>query len=139
MSRLKRLQFWGRNADDDCLLHQVLDGAKTASVDLARDWHVPVGDYDDGGYLAGDLVEVYDRRGRLRCHIRITEVYETSFGCIPEKLWRGEVCTSAEDFRKEHRSCWSDEALNDDTRIVAFYFEVVNRETGETRVARTAQ
>jgi len=36
-------------------------------------------------------------------HIRITEVYETTFGDIPEKLWRAEVCPSAEDFRRSHR------------------------------------
>ena len=124
MPRLKRAQFWGRSADDDCLLQQVLAGAKTASVGLARDWLVPDGDYDDGGYVAGDLLEVYDRRGRLRCHIRVTEVYETEFGRIPEKLWRGEVCTSAEDFRSGHQACWADEMLTDDTAIIAFHFEL---------------
>ncbi len=123
--RLKRLQFWGRDADDDDLLLQALSGQKTATADLARDWHVPNGDYDDGGYVAGDLVEVYDLLGRLRCQIRITEVYETTFGDIPEKLWRAEVCTSAEDFRRGHRVSWSAETLTDDTRIVGCHFELV--------------
>jgi uncharacterized protein YhfF len=131
MARLKRVQFWGSSADDDHLLHQVLDGRKTASVGLTRDWQVSDGDYDDGGYIKGDLVEVYDRRGHLRCHIRISEVYETTFGCIPEKLWRGEVCASAEDFRRGHRMCWADEVLTDDTRITAFHFELVKREPDE--------
>jgi uncharacterized protein YhfF len=125
---LKRVQFWGCDADDDHLLLQVLNGTKTATAGLARDWHVPDGDYDDGGYVAGDIVKVYDRRGRLRCHIRITEVYETTFGCIPERLWRGEVCTSAEDFRHGHRACWSDETLTDDTRIIGCHFELVKIE-----------
>jgi len=40
MPRLKRLQFWGRDVDDDDLLLQALDGQKTATADLARDWHV---------------------------------------------------------------------------------------------------
>ncbi len=123
--RLKRLQFWGRDADDDDLLLQALSGQKTATADLARDWHVPNGDYDDGGYVAGDVAEVYDLRGRLRCHIRITEVYETTFGDILEKLWRAEVCTSAEDFRRGHRVSWSAETLTDDTRIVGCHFELV--------------
>ena len=128
MPRLKRTQFWGRDADDDHLLHQVLAGEKTASVGLARDWLRPDGDYDDGGYLAGDLVEVYDRRGRLRCHIRVTEVYPTTFGQIPEKLWRGEACRSADEFQRGHRDCWSDEGLTDGTPIVAFHFGLAGPE-----------
>jgi uncharacterized protein YhfF len=132
MPRNKRVQFLTGKNSDDHLLDQVLDGRKTASVGLARDWNAPEGDYDDGGYLAGDLVEVYDRSGRLRCWIRITEVYETTFACIPEKLWKGEVCISAEDFRQGHRECWPDEPLTDETLIVAFHFELVKVETGES-------
>lgn len=129
MQRLKRLQFWGRDVDDDDLLLQALSGQKTATADLARDWQVPIGEYDDGGYVAGDLVEVYDLRRQLRCHIRITEVYETTFGDIPEKLWRAEVCTSAEDFRRGHRVSWSAETLTDDTRIIGCHFELVKLES----------
>jgi uncharacterized protein YhfF len=128
MQRLKRAQFSGRDAAADHLLLQVLNGTKTATASLARYWHSPSGDYDDGGYVAGDTVEVYDQHGRLRCQIRITEVYETTFGCIPERLWRGELCTSAEDFRREHRVCWSDETLTDDTRIIGCHFELVKIE-----------
>ena len=128
MQRLKRIQFWGRNVSDDFLLQQVIDGSKTATTGLARDWHVPNGDYDDGGYVAGDTVEVYDLRGRLRCLIRITEVYETTFGSVPEKLWKGEVCTSAEDFRHGHRACWSNEILTDDTPVIGCHFELVKAE-----------
>jgi uncharacterized protein YhfF len=125
MPRLKRAQFWGRDADDDHLLQQVLAGTKTATADLANHWHVSDGEYDDGGYLPGDIVEVYDLRGRLRCHIRIVDVYETKFGDIPERLWRGEACTSAEDFRRGHRACWADRVLTDDTPIVACHFELL--------------
>ncbi len=125
MQRLKRIQFWGLDLEDDHLLHQVLDGYKTATADLARYWNVPIGDCDDGGYVAGDIVEVHDRRGTLRCHIRITDVYETTFGSIPEKLWRGEACKSAEDFRRGHRISWSDEDLTDETLIIGCHFELV--------------
>jgi hypothetical protein len=58
MQCLKRMQFWGRDADDDDLLLQALDGSKTATADLARDWLIPNGEFDDGGYIVGDLVEV---------------------------------------------------------------------------------
>jgi uncharacterized protein YhfF len=127
MPRLKRAQFWGRNIDDDSLVRQIMVGAKAASADLACNWHQPGSEYDEGGYLPGDLVEVYDLHNRLRCHIRILEVYQTTFACIPEKLWRGEGCASAEDFRIEHRKSWADETLADDTRIVAYHFELVSR------------
>lgn len=125
MHRLKRAQFWGRTPDDDHLLQQVLDGTKTAAAELAKNWNVSNGEYDDGGCVPGEIVEVYDGRGRLRCHIRITEVYETTFGTIPERLWRGECCASAEDFQRGHRRCWSDEILTDDTCIVGCHFELV--------------
>ncbi|HEY3756082.1 MAG TPA: ASCH domain-containing protein [Opitutaceae bacterium] len=124
--RKRRLQFWGRDPDDDRLLAQALDGRKTATAGLARDWDIAEGDYDDGGYVVGDLVEVYDRRGRCRCEIRITEVYETTFGAIPERLWAGECCVSAEDFRSGHRECWAAEKLSDVTRIVGCHFELVS-------------
>lgn len=128
MPRLKRHQFWGRDADDDHLWLEVLAGTKTATADLARDWAVPIGEYDDGGYGVGEIVEVYDLRVRLRGHIRITEVYETTFGGFPDKLWQGEGCTSAEDFRRGHRACWSAETLTDDTRIVGCHFELAKIE-----------
>jgi len=125
MSRLKRVQFLASKDGDDHLLDQLLEGRKTASVGLARDWHVPDGDYDDGGYLVGDFVEVCDRLCRLRAHIRITEIYGTTFGNIPEKLWRDEVCTSAEDFQRGLRQCWAGEVVTDDTRLIAFHFTLV--------------
>jgi uncharacterized protein YhfF len=114
-----------RHPDDDHLVREILEGQKTASVDLARTYHLPDGDYDDGGLEVGDLVEVYDGRKRLRCTIQITEVYEASFGDIPEKLWRAEVCESAEHFQRAHREVWPDEGLTDETKLIAFHFRLV--------------
>ncbi|THB79363.1 MAG: ASCH domain-containing protein [Desulfobulbaceae bacterium] len=103
MIRLKRTQFWGEDDDDDRLILQVLAGEKTATAGPTVDYDTPYGPYDDGGYEAGDLVEVCDLKKRLRCIINITECYHTSIGQIPEKLWRGEGNRSAAEFKENHR------------------------------------
>ncbi len=125
MSRRKRTQFWGANEDDDRLVLEILAGHKTATVCKADEYHVAMNEFDDGGMAVGDLVDVYDLKGRLRCAIRITDVYAVRFGEIPEKLWRGEVCTSAEHFRDVHRACWPQYALTDDFEMIATHFELV--------------
>ena len=124
MDRLKRTQFWGASADDDFLVREIIDGLKTATVCKADEYFTDMGPYDDGGMAVGDLVEVYDLRERLRCTIRVTEVYPVRFGNIPEKLWRGEVCDSAEHFREVHRRCWPDYDLTDDFEMIATHFRL---------------
>ena len=125
MPRLKRMQFWGEDEDDDHLVREILDGLKTATVCKADEYHLPEGDYDDGGWEVGELVEVFDLRGNLRCRIRITEVYRVRFGDVPEKLWRGEACRDVEHFRAAHRHCWPDYDLTDDFEMMATHFELV--------------
>ncbi len=125
MTRRKRIQFWGRDPDDDSLVREVLSGAKTATACLAEDYAVPVGDYDDGGYEVGDLVDVYDLRERWRCLIRVTAVYGFRFGSIPERLWREENCRSAAHFQEAHRRCWPEHDLTDDRQLMAMHFERV--------------
>lgn len=125
MSERKRIQFWGEHDDDDHLIREILRGEKTATVAKAADYHLPEGPYDTGGWEVGDLVDVYDLHGCHRCVIRVTEVYDVRFGHIPEKLWRGEVCTSAAHFQAAHRLCWPDEELTADFAMRAVHFELV--------------
>lgn len=122
MQRRKRTQFWGAHEDDDRLVREILAGRKTATVCKADEYQLAVGEFDDGGMAVGDVVDVFDLRGRPRCVIRITEVYPVCFGDIPEKLWRGECCRSAEDFRTIHRACWPHYALTDDFAMIATHF-----------------
>ncbi|MBD3160734.1 MAG: ASCH domain-containing protein [Candidatus Eisenbacteria bacterium] len=126
MERLKRIQFYGRTPDDDHLVREILAGLKTATVSRTFEYDHADGEFDDGGWEVGDLVEVYDLRQRLRATIRITEVYPVRFGAIPERLWRAEVCRSAEHFRQAHRECWPDTDLTDDYPLVAMHFELVS-------------
>lgn len=125
MNRRKRTQFWGQDADDDHLIMEILAGRKTATVSPADENDLAVNEFDDGGMAAGDLVDVYDLRGRPRCAIRVTDVYPVKFGDIPEKLWRGEGCASAEDFQAAHRRAWPQRNLTDDFVLIATHFELV--------------
>lgn len=125
MARLKRTQFWGADENDDRLVRQILAGVKTATACPADEYHLPDGDYEDGGFEVGDLVEVYDLKKQLRCIIRITEVYSTKFGSIPEKLWRGEGGGSADQFRRNHRACWPHLIIDDDFEMIINHFELM--------------
>lgn len=125
MKRRKRIQFWGEDENDDSLVREIIRREKTATVCKADKYNLPDGEYDDGGFQVGELVEVYDLKQRLRCIVRITEVYNVQFGDIPEKLWRGEACSSVEHFRKAHRHCWPDYDLTPDFEMTATHFELV--------------
>jgi uncharacterized protein YhfF len=125
LTRRKRTQFWGAHEEDDSLILEVMSGAKTATVCKADEHYIAMNEFDDGCMAVGDLVDVFDLKGRLRCVIRVTDVYPVRFGEIPEKLWRGECCHSAEHFREVHRQCWPQYALTDDFEMMATHFELV--------------
>ncbi len=125
MKRLKRTQFWGENDDDDRLIIQIIEGKKTATACPFEDYFHADGEYEDGGFEVGDIVEVYDLKKRLRCVIRITEYYNTTIGNIPEKLWLGEGNKSAEEFKRNHVHSWPEYNVNDDFEIAVNHFELV--------------
>ncbi|WP_051278904.1 ASCH domain-containing protein [Chitinilyticum aquatile] len=123
----KRMQFWGENADDDSLVREVLAGQKTATACPAASYHLPEGDFDSGGWATGDVVEVYDLHGRLRCLIEITDVYTTRWDSFPDRLWQEEYCRDAEHFREAHRYCWPDEDITDDFLMTATHFRLLEQ------------
>lgn len=125
MSRMKRTQFWGIDENDDRLVQHIIEGRKTATACPATEYNLSAGDFDDGGYEVGDIVEVYDLKKKFRCTIKITEVYSTKFGNIPDKLWIGECNSSADEFREDHRSCWSKYEIDDDFEMMINHFELV--------------
>ena len=125
MDRLKRMQLWGENEDDDSLVVEILQGMKTATACKADIYNEAEGEFDDGGWQAGEVVDVYDLKERLRCRVRITGVYPFLFGNIPEKLWRGEACRDAKHFQDAHRHCWPEYDLTDDFELMATHFELV--------------
>jgi uncharacterized protein YhfF len=123
-SRLKRLSFWGADEDDDSLPRAVMAGRKTVTADTVDDYYKPYGEYGDGSYEVGDLIEVYDLKQRLRCLIRATKVERIRFGDIPEAVWRGEGFASAREFQDVHIACLPQYDLHDDFEFVALHFEL---------------
>lgn len=120
--RLKRLTFWGANQDDDSLVRDVIAGRKTVTADTVAAYYQPDGEFGDGSYEPGELIEVYDLKQRLRCLIRATKVYHIRFGDIPEEVWRGEAFDSADQFRQVHIDCMPHLDLHDDFEFVTLHF-----------------
>ncbi|WP_229509536.1 ASCH domain-containing protein [Massilia sp. CCM 8734] len=126
MNRLKRLTFWGAHDNDDSLPRSVMEGRKTVTAETLEEYGKPYGDYGDGAYKPGDLIEVYDLRQRLRCTIRATKVLIIEFGNIPEEVWRGETFSSAEEFRECHVRCLPHLDLHDGFEFVTLHFDLVD-------------
>ena len=123
--RRKRLTFWGADENYDSLPRAVMAGRKTVTADTVEDYYKPYGEYGDGSYAAGDLIEVYDLKQRLRCLIRATKVQVVRFGAIPEEVWRGETFASAREFQEMHIRCLPQYELHDDFEFVTLHFELV--------------
>ncbi|MCP4545281.1 MAG: ASCH domain-containing protein [bacterium] len=125
MDRLKRIQLGGVEEDGEERIRQIIDGVKTAMVCPASEYPLPEGEYDDGGWEVNDLVEVFNRDGRIRCRIKVTEVYPVRFGDVPEKLWLAENCSDLAHFQEVHVKWWSYLNLTDEFMLMALHFELV--------------
>lgn len=125
-ARCKRLTFWGADEYDDSLPRSVIAGRKTVTADTVEAYYRPYGEYGDGSYAPGDLIEVYDQQQRLRCRIRATKVYNIRFGDVPEEVWRGEAFASAGEFREVHVRALAPLVLHDDFELVTLHFELVD-------------
>lgn len=123
--RRKKLTFWGAHALDDSLVLDVIAGRKTVTADTVEDYYRGYGELGDGGYAAGDLIDVFDLQGRHRCVIRAGKVGRIRFGDIPEEVWRGEAFESAEAFRACHRQALAHLDLHDDFELVTLHFVLV--------------
>ncbi len=125
MNRRKRLTFWGADEDDDSLPRSVMAGQKTVTADTVVDYYKPYGEFGDGSYEPGDIIEVYDLKQRLRCLIRATKVYTIEFGNVPEEVWRGEGFDSAVEFQECHVRCLPHLDLHDRFEFVTLHFELL--------------
>jgi len=131
----ERKMKFGRENDNglgERLIRQVLDGVKTATCDLkcfcseleVADLQVP----------SGWLETIIDNEGNPRCNVRVTAVYETTFGDPDPRLVRGEG--DGEDvgkFKREHEKWFSPllvekglPPLTGDSALIVWEFEVVD-------------
>jgi len=121
----KKLTFYGESADDDSLVRAVIAGRKTVTADTVEDYHRGYGELGDGAYASGDVIEVFDLKGRPRCVIRAVKVVRIRFGDIPEEVWRGEDFASAQAFRECHRRALAHLDLHDGFELQTLRFELV--------------
>ena len=114
----------------DRLVRQILSGEKTATC-------CPRSDYD-GEELSevvgsvGEIVDVRDGDGEVRCRVRMLAVYETTFGLPAPGLVAGEGNgADADAFRRDHLDAWAEDMaaegrpLTDDTILVVEEFELI--------------
>jgi uncharacterized protein YhfF len=103
-------------------VQQIVEGKKTASVVPLGEVDVAEGDYDDP-LVVGEIYDVYDSTLAVRAAIRITAIELCRWDAIPERLWRGETNSSADEFRADHMDYFADPEPG--FEFVAYYFELV--------------
>ncbi len=111
----RRMQFVS-----DSLVDQVVEGRKTASVVRLGEVDKGDGPYDDP-LVVGEYYDVYDSSLKVRAAIRVVGMELCRWEDIPERLWRGEGNTSAEEFRQDHLGYFRNPGPG--FEFVAYYFE----------------
>lgn len=113
------------------LVRQVLAGEKWATCS-------PKAQYSEAELAGlygsvGQVLPLMDGYGDERGRVRITAVYDTTFGDPHPRLVRGEGNgEDAEAFKREHREAWAEEMaaegnpLTDGTVLVVEEFELVD-------------
>ncbi|MFC7392122.1 ASCH domain-containing protein [Scopulibacillus cellulosilyticus] len=129
-SKYKYVLGWdGDNGSGENLIRRILNGKKTATC-APKESYSKV-ELKETYKSAGKTVTVYDKDKRARCNIKITDVFETTFGNPDLRLVIGEGNgTDIQQFQEEHRKAWADYIengfdLNDKTLLVAELFELV--------------
>ena len=115
--RRRRIRFVS-----DGLVREIIGGVKTASVTRLGEVDLIEDEFDDV-LLVGEEYDVFDSNGARRATIRVLAMELCTWGDLPERLWRGEGDSSADEFRRNHRSYFDDPGS--DTELVAYYFERV--------------
>ena len=107
----------------DRLVEQVVEGRKTASVAPLGEVDVAEDEYNDP-LVVGEYYDIYDSALVCRATIRIIAMELCTWDDIPERLWRGETNTSADEFRADHLDFFPDPGPG--FEFVAYYFELVS-------------
>jgi len=105
----------------DTLVDQIIEGQKTASVAELGEVDVTEDEYNDA-LVVGRYYDVYNSKLERRTTIRIVAMELCRWDSIPERLWRGETNSCADEFRSDHKEYFGDPG--DDFEFVAYYFEM---------------
>ena len=114
---MKRIQFVSDN-----LVQQIIEEQKTASVVSLEEVDVDEDEYNHA-LVVGYYYEVFDSLCVPRCVIRITGMELCRWDSIPERLWKGEANTSAEEFKEDHIDYFDNP--DDDFEFIAYYFTLI--------------
>lgn len=117
ISEHRKIQFVS-----DALVRQVVEGRKTASVVALDEVDTAEDEYNDA-LVVGQHYDVYDSKLERRATIRIVAMELCRWDAIPERLWRGETNSSADEFRSDHVGYFGEPG--DGFEFVAYYFELV--------------
>jgi len=105
----------------DALVEQIIEGRKTASVVELGEVDIAEDEYNDA-LVVGRYYDVYDSKLERRAAIRVVAMELCRWDSIPERLWRGETNSDADEFRSDHEEYFG--APDEDFEFVAYYFEV---------------
>ncbi|CAN2252658.1 ASCH domain-containing protein [Bacillus vallismortis] len=125
---------FGWEGDDglgEQLIQQILTGEKTATC--APKSLYSKDELSEVYQTAGQLVTVYDKDGNPRCNIKVTDIFETTFGAPDMRLVKGEGNEERiEEFQKDHLMAWAELIqngeleLNEDTVLITELFKLVH-------------
>lgn len=118
----------GDNGIGDKLIQQIIDSKKTATCSFKDEYT----EIELKGLLKtkGKIVTVENHRGIPKCNIRITDIFETTFGNPDLRLLRGEgYGVDVKQFQKNHKYVWNqtikNKKLTDDTVLIVELFELI--------------
>ncbi len=114
----KRMQF----VSDD-LVQQIVEGRKTASTEWLDRINTSDNEFDDP-LVVGEYYDVYDSKLQVRATIRIIGMELCRWEEIPERLWRGETNSNAEEFQQDHLGFFKNPGQ--DFEFIAYYFMLVS-------------
>lgn len=118
----------GDNGIGEMLIKQIIEGEKTATCSFKIE------------YSDVELEELYNTKGKIvtvenyksipKCNVRITDIFETTFGNPDLRLVRGEGDgDNIKKFQDDHRKAWNEtiknKDLTDDTILVIELFELI--------------
>ncbi len=113
----KRMQFVS-----DGLVQQVVEGRKTASTEWVDRINSTENEFDDP-LVVGEYYDVYDSNLQVRATIRVIAMELCHWEDIPERLWRGETNSNADEFRQDHLDFFNNP--KDGFEFIAYYFKLV--------------
>lgn len=112
----------------DMLIGQIIEGEKTATCGFKAAYSA--NELEEVFGNKGTIITAVDRSGRPRCNVRITDVFETTFGDPDMRLVRGEGDgDDVAKFQRDHAIAWAasfgDAPLSAEEILIVEMFELV--------------